>query len=560
MTLMAIDRITAPNLEPDIQFVNDNQARARQILFALNGAFKKILLYPPEHIIYQTALKSLKQELDHYLSRHGNLVYTIHRNKIYHKAEVVHEGVMNEENLAFILFRDGINLLEFQKKIELWEIHAVLDIFRKNQILTEDSENDIVTALWELELPSLHYEAEDVGFDSGEDFSIPPSTPVDDIDPAPRFHDPVFDWNLVEITPADREHLENMLVEEEDWERIEYVLYILLYILQQQTQPDDFSEVMAYLEQELQDAMKSQKYQSVYNTLQILKNTLYSPGSENHWSIPLLEDLFATLSTKEFLSILSNAWEQIPDCNPENLGHLKRALLLLNSDAIVALGPMLLETQSKQTRKLFMTVIGILAERDYQPFAILLASKNTDLIAWLAHIMGFMKSTQSHNELHDLLRHDSAAIRQEALKAIFRRKPETVSELSWLLDDPDMDVRQRFLTYASQRRDLKTEKMLREYLEKKRIRSSNKQLLFHVFIALGKCGSDESLPFLKKNMYILPGLGLLRSKKALPRQAAVHALKGLKTEKAEVLLKKTSRNGRATSNPVYIQDNEQVKP
>ena len=89
------------------------------------------------------------------------------------------------------------------------------------------------------------------------------------IDPNPR---PAFEWNLVEITAADRKYIRNLLAEEEEWERIEYVLYILFYILHQQKQPDDFSKVMAFLIQELKDALKNYAYESVYNTLQILSS------------------------------------------------------------------------------------------------------------------------------------------------------------------------------------------------------------------------------------------------------------------------------------------------
>lgn len=312
--------IEMPGKEP----VDDSQALARQVLIALNGAFKKIRLYPPEHVIYQTALNVLKHGLDDFIDRHGNLVLTIDRHKIYYKDEIVHEGATNEENFAFILFRDGIYHLEFQKSIELWEIHSFLEIMQKNQILTEDAENDVVTALWELELPSLHYKAEDVGFDTGKDFEIPElgefetseeypdvmAADADDTEPIPDLQIPMHDKELWEITAQDREHLRNMLAEEEDRESIEYVLYILLYLLQQQMQPDDFSEIMDFLAQELKEAMMDHKYQSVYNTLQKLKNNLDPQKALGSWSIPLLEDFFASLSGEAFLKIMHNDWDR----------------------------------------------------------------------------------------------------------------------------------------------------------------------------------------------------------------------------------------------------------
>jgi hypothetical protein len=530
--------------------VGDSLALARQILIALNGAFKKILLYPPEHVIYQTSLESLKKKLDHFIEKHGSLVLKIERHQILYKDEVVHDGPMNEENPAFILFRDGVYHIEFQPSIELWEIHSFLEILQKNQILDENAENDVVTALWELNLPSLSYKAEDVGFDTGEDFEIPElggddaleedpdQTPVkaDKVEPDPPLQPLIHKRHLWEITAEDREHLRNMLVEEEDWEQIEYVLYILLYILQQQTQPDDFSEVMAFLNQELQEAMLDHKYQSVYNTFQILRKNLDLHKATGHWSIPLLEDFFASVSAKTFLIVMQDDWDRIAECNPEELDYLKRALIMLNSEAIETLGLMLLETASNQTKRLLMVVIGILAEREFEHLQKLISSPNSELLKMLTHIMGFMKNRASFHRLPELLRHESADVRKEALKAIHRRNSNMIGELNLLMDDPDKDVKQLFLEYAGQQRDVKTERLLLDYLKKHRIRSGNKQFLSQVYVSLGKCGSDESLPFLKKNLFFLPGLGILRSKKSIRRQAAEYALRGINTEKAKSML------------------------
>ena len=576
----------------------ESQALAHQVIIAFNNAFKKILLYPQDHVIFQTALNKLVQELEQFLQKYGTLQFRIDQKKIYHCEAVVHEGPLSEENLAYILFRDGIYLLAFRPGIELWEVLQFLEVLQQYQILTEDSENDIVTALWEMELPHLRYEADDVGFDTGIDFSIPELGGLVDGEVYEGDHDgvyagehgstnngesesengrdstgtgsavstlsppielnlrPAFDWNLVEITAADRDYVQKLLTEEEEWERVEYVLYILFYILHQQKQPDDFSKVMAFLIQELKDALKNYAYESVYNTLQILNNSLYSPNSENHWSVPMLADLFGSLSRNGFLGVLAGDWQNIATCDVENLGHLKRALLLLNADTVVALGPMLLEPQSKKTRKLLMTVIGIQAERDYQPFKDLLQSSDTELGVWLAHIMGFMQNEMSLTDLRMLINHTSAAIRETALKSLFRRSPDVISELGKLLEDPNESIRHLFLRYAGMHRDLKTEKLLWDYLKTQRIRSSNKEFLFKVYQALGRCGSDASIPFLKKHMYILPGFSLLRSQNALNRQAALRALRELKTVKAETLIKKTSKQERSYINPAYFSETD----
>ncbi|HIE06525.1 MAG TPA: HEAT repeat domain-containing protein [Desulfarculaceae bacterium] len=535
--------------------VEDLLTLVRQILIALNGAFKKLLLYPSEHVIYQTSLNSLKDSLSNFIDQHGDLVFNIDRHKILYRDEVVIEGSMDEENLAFILFRDGIYHLEFHQSIALWEINSFLEILQKYQVLTDDSENDVVTALWEVDLPCLSYKAEDVGFDTGEDFEIPesgvdessqddPGLEAEDIDNTPldlSFQTPIQNRLLWKITSEDQEYLRKMLAEENDRERIEYVLYILLYILQQQTQPDDFSEVMAFLNQELQDAILEHKYQSVYKTLQILKKNIDLHKATEHWSIPILKEFFASVSSKMFLTVMQDDWPKIAECTPEELIYLKQALIMLNPEAIEALGPMLLETTSNQTKKLLMEVIGVLAERKFDHLNKLLSSTHYELLKILINVIKFMKSKESFQCLPELLRHESADVRKEALKAIYHRNSKMISELGLLLEDPDEVVQQLFLIYAGQQRDLKTEKLLLDYLKSHRIRDGNKQLLFRVYISLGKCGSDESLPFLKKNLFFLFRFRILRSKRSLRRQAAEYALKEINTDKAKLMLNESSK-------------------
>ena len=116
-------------------------------MFALSGAYKKINLYPADHVIYNTALKSLYGRVCDFFDDYGSLELEIDRNQIRFNGHVVFQGDMSVENPAFIMFRDGINRIEFKITLALWELHGFLEILKNNQILTEESETDIVTDL-----------------------------------------------------------------------------------------------------------------------------------------------------------------------------------------------------------------------------------------------------------------------------------------------------------------------------------------------------------------------------------------------------------------------------
>ncbi len=187
-----------------------------------------------------------------------------------------------------------------------------------------------------------------------------------------------------------------------------------------------------------------------------------------------------------------------------------------------------------------MTVIATLGEREYRVFENLVSTADTDLVKLLTRVMGFMKNEQSIKQLRDLLHHASAAVRKEALSTIFQRNSNMAGELSWMLNDPDEGIQRLFLHFAGQKRDRKTEKQLLDYLRKKHLRSGNKEILFRAYSALGKCGSDASLPLLRKNLFFLPILGLRRSKKSLRCQASLFTLRELNTPAAETLLERVN--------------------
>jgi hypothetical protein len=201
---------------------------------------------------------------------------------------------------------------------------------------------------------------------------------------------------------------------------------------------------------------------------------------------------------------------------------------------------MLLQRKSSKMQKILMAVIAVMAEKNFSPMEALLATSETVLIEKLVHIMGYMKSEPSWKSLLSMLHHESVEVRKKSFKALTRRNSEILKEIFWLIDDPDDGVQRLLLRFLSRKQSETAENFLIDYLSKNRIRSGNKQRLFTVYGALGQCGSDRSLTFLKKDLYLWPRLGILRSKKSPRRQVAVYALKKLKTKKAEPLLKTIS--------------------
>jgi hypothetical protein len=149
---------------------------AKQILYGLIGALKKLNLYSEKHSVYRTALGILKKLFDEHFDRFGNFRIHIERNKIVYQDEALCEGGVEPTELVSLLHRDGILWLEFQRGLGIWEIDFFYKILRDHSTLDEDPEDDIVTALWAANLPSIMYEAADLelGLPDDIDFAVLP--------------------------------------------------------------------------------------------------------------------------------------------------------------------------------------------------------------------------------------------------------------------------------------------------------------------------------------------------------------------------------------------------
>ena len=370
-----------------------NLNQVKQILFALNGTFKKLNLYFENHAIYQDALLQLKKSLDAYLNAYGELRLDIQRDAILCGQEKVHDGKLELNDLFYILFRDGILWLSFQTGLELWELDAFYKIAHKHITLEDTAEDDVVTELWEYDLHGIQYEAADLDLGAMDVFDDPDmrrglttddtssednlsSSAREDAAAINKYADLMESDDIWALTDAERENLRKMIAEDEKIDGTDYVIEVLLYILRQLDKPgQDIGELLDTLTQEIREAALNGRFIYFWQVLQKLKQYHKDMQADNHWSTPYLQRFFAALAESSFLGILTRVSPQVEHCDPEERSALKNALLLLDASAVPALAPLLLEIKTTQAYKLLMATIGIMANRNFSYLDRLLASE-----------------------------------------------------------------------------------------------------------------------------------------------------------------------------------------
>lgn len=550
---------------------NPDQAEALQgakkFLTVLSGTLKKLNLYSENHRIYQDALNSLKATLKDFSDRFGHLKIAIHRDRICYDDQVIYQVGSEQIDIAFILFRDGIKWIDFSPGLELWEMNTLLKVLQKYSRLEEDNEDDIVTALWQYNLPCIQYEAADPALDGEENLDISKLKCRPEIEAGEFFESetnkstgestsgtrsqsysgpevPVLAQkkDLWLLTPREREQLRKMIAEEEKLDGTDHVIDVLLYILEKEEQSEaDIENLLEILIRELREVLVQGRYAYLLNILTYLKEGLQHINTKGESPGDYRDRFFSGLSSEGFLGALKEIEDHIEYASADEIKILKQALLSLPESSIHVLVPMIADTSSGKTLKLLLELVGILARRDMFVFEQVTRSSTPEILVQLVVVLRALKEEKAAKILRSLVKHESAMVREEALKAILVDEEILLTELFDLLEDPDENIRQLLFYSLGQKRDEKVEGMLLEYFKNRDPKMMDKEFYFAILRVLGRCGSDRSIHFLIKQLYLWPSLGVLRPIKNKHQQAVLNALRELDSEKANNLIQRVSK-------------------
>ncbi|MFO7605654.1 MAG: hypothetical protein R6W72_05080 [Desulfurivibrionaceae bacterium] len=138
---------------------------ARDVVSSFLISLKNYDLYPSEHGSTRKLLEGIHNRLDNFLSRYGEMKISIERNRLLYKSEIIYEAQASDDNLASLLYRDGLLWVEFLAGLTIDEIKVFFTILNKYKVSHDEPEDDIVTALWDANMPHIRYEAKELFFE-----------------------------------------------------------------------------------------------------------------------------------------------------------------------------------------------------------------------------------------------------------------------------------------------------------------------------------------------------------------------------------------------------------
>jgi len=538
---------------------------AKAIINALLRVMKIYATYPPAHTTTQQAITGLHESLTSFLDKFGEFALEVHKDSLLYEDAIMYKGSARDGDLSFSLFRDGIRGLVFQKNLDLYEVETFVTLLHRYKNLPAETEDDLVTALWETNLPHIQYDAVAGSIDqilegaiqqdkvtrrktdavqptslSGTDLR---SASTDAKPPTADGFAPLFiditmtpQAAVFELTPDEILRLQQLVALEQEMDPTAEILDMFVDILPGQEEDTFFAIIMEFLREEVLTALKSSLFDFALKILEGLRHlSLRLPG-ERLGALTHIENFFRAVSSQEYLEVLQTLWST---CDNSQLEKIKRILLLLPAEIIQPLGTQLPHVTSPQVRQILIDVIRYHAQNDIRPLEELAESADENIVKQCIPILAGMQGQKPMQILLKMTRSQSETVRTELLRTFIKCNIWAPEKLFSLIEHKSSGVRAQLLKYVGSRKSETSEDLLISYL-KDRSRSLEQRLLVSCFKTLGLCGSHRSLPFLSSTL--LKGNILGRFAASARRQGAAIALATLGTQDALQIIRHASRS------------------
>lgn len=416
---------------------------------SLGRAVRTHQIYEGSSPVYDRFLETLQQRASALWEELPEVQLTVTENTLVWNGSVVHQDEERAGGLAFLLYKDGVRTLSFLAGFGGDEVVRLLELFASSARNGTTEEDDLVTLLWELDLPHLRYSVVDT-LTEGAELSREGHTSANTVSTgavreegtrpnAPGLSAADFDATLYFLEDAELRQLTEEV--EKEWRRDLWrdVIHALLDRLEDGT-AERQEQIVELCAEMLPGLMAAGKFGPVATLLRDLADLATRPGLLPRPALRVLQGLFAQLAEPETVAELVRSIEETPDLiSPEVLTEI------LGYFPPQALGPLLQATARAarpEAKRVLAPAVEHLATAHPQRVVELLHSPDPALAAAAAGWAGRLRAEAAVGPLLALLRHDQAALRLAAVEAIRElRTAQGAGALQTLLDDDDREVR-----------------------------------------------------------------------------------------------------------------------
>jgi HEAT repeat protein len=133
---------------------------AKKVCTRIHQAYRDTRLYPLGHPAVSNTINMLEAAIKSHLDTLGRLALAVGEDRLLYEGEEVYTHAESRDNLAFLMFRDGIRTVTLDPGLEPREIAALIDLLAQAEQMS-DTGHDLSTSLWERDLVHVELEVVD---------------------------------------------------------------------------------------------------------------------------------------------------------------------------------------------------------------------------------------------------------------------------------------------------------------------------------------------------------------------------------------------------------------
>jgi hypothetical protein len=458
------------------------------------------------------------------LEEHGALTFRFTSDDVLYENVSLYPARSRDDNLALPFHRDGIRSLTLEPGFEPREVDALLQAVL--QVTGQNpGEDDLVTLLWEAQLPHLDLDYvpadSDVGSNdaepaSGEGAILPWPASVEEDEPATAAATAEEtaahpagsrsdDWSTGDDTTeveAGFEELNSLAPTELARFRSEYqaehavsnvtaTIAIAHAYLASGTTDDDRAEMGRFLPRVMRQAVAQGLWLEAQEAMKLLPEC----GATGWSPVTFAQEVLQPISIATAVAKLD---QQETDAVTDFIDFTR----VLGDPGVDWLNLMLAESQNRRNRRMIAEAIAERCRTNPERLAPWLSDPRWFVVRNVVHILGWIGGDSIVGLLQTALRHPDVRVRQEAVSALGQVDLRLARPLLVrLLDGADTRILSAVLHQLSTARDPGVARLLVGYLQSESFDERPIEEKRAIYSALSSIGHDEIVPDLEAEMH-----------------------------------------------------------
>jgi HEAT repeats len=414
----------------------------RDIFRTITKTVKTFSVYPRDNPIYQKFASEVFEKFMAFFESSEELSVAVEQYSLLYKTKKVFHSDEKTDNIAMLLYADGLRQLDFYKGISIDEIIDFIDILRLAPKSEADDEDDIVTLLWEKNIRNMGYTAVEDTVD--DDLAVEESLHIEDAGSYDMEN--IAEQIASSATPlavfsqetgerpshgGESDFLKEELAGLQESSLLDSAVDLFFDLFSREVDSDAFPETMHNIGRILDMRMQKKEVKAAVRILEGLKeiSAVYRSPEQTE----IISMVFLKAAGQENL---------IPLFESSTVDDMRRYLLLLERNAIPPMVKVLGDLQDRKKRRLLCEVLAEKGSQDISALAEALADERWYLVRNIAMILGMTREPGAVPHLQKVLKHPDLRVRRETVRALDSiHSEETKKLLLAAASDSDLTVR-----------------------------------------------------------------------------------------------------------------------